>query len=80
MDYKLEHKGYQGSVSYCAANKIFVGIIEAISEVVIFEGSSIKQLRQEFELAVDYYLEFCQVEGVCPQPVRKQCRLAAPHG
>jgi predicted HicB family RNase H-like nuclease len=63
MKVTLEYKGYQGFISCCAANGIITGRIEVISDVVIFEANSIQQLEQEFETAVDCYLEFCQEES-----------------
>lgn len=63
MKYILEYQGYQGSISYRATDGMIVGRIEAISDVVIFEADSVRQLKQEFETAVDCYLEFCQVES-----------------
>jgi predicted HicB family RNase H-like nuclease len=65
MNNTLEYKGYQGSISYWATDGRIVGRIKTIPDIVIFEANSVWQLKQEFEIAVDYYLEFCQIEGSC---------------
>jgi predicted HicB family RNase H-like nuclease len=67
MDHILEYKGYQGSVSYYASNEILVGRIELILDTITFEVNNIKQLKQEFETAVDCYLEFRQIESARPK-------------
>lgn len=63
MDNVLTHKGYIGSVQYSPEDEVFHGRIEAITDLVTFEADSAKQLRQEFEAAVDDYLETCQQVG-----------------
>jgi predicted HicB family RNase H-like nuclease len=63
MSYTLKYKGYQGFISYCATSSMIVGRIGAIPETVIFEARNLQQLKQEFEIAVDCYLEFCQLEN-----------------
>jgi predicted HicB family RNase H-like nuclease len=61
----LYYKGYLGTVCYNAAKCLFCGRIMTIPEPVTFEAPSLDQLREEFELAVNYYLEFCQEAGPC---------------
>lgn len=63
MEFMLEYRGYQGFISCCTANGIITGRIDDIPDIVIFEASSVQQLEQEFETAVDCYLEFCQEES-----------------
>jgi predicted HicB family RNase H-like nuclease len=64
MNYVLEYKGYQGFISYCTNDGVIGGRIESIPNLVIFEVNSVQQLEQEFEIAVDCYLEFCQEESL----------------
>jgi predicted HicB family RNase H-like nuclease len=66
MENGLIYKGYLGSVQYSAADEIFYGKIEAINDLITFEADSAKQLRIEFEQAVDSYLEFCASVGKTP--------------
>jgi predicted HicB family RNase H-like nuclease len=71
MDNALEYKGYIGSVQYSAADEVFYGKVEAINDLVTFEADNAKQLRHEFEAAVDDYLAFCQEEGKVPEKTFK---------
>ncbi|MEJ7666915.1 MAG: type II toxin-antitoxin system HicB family antitoxin [Hymenobacter sp.] len=53
-------------MQYNAADEIFHGRIEAITDPVTFEADSAKQLRLEFEQAVDDYLALCAAVGKEP--------------
>lgn len=67
MDNVLKpYKGYSGYVHYSPTDEVFYGKIEAIADLVTFEADSAKQLRIEFEAAVDDYLEYCREEGKEP--------------
>ena len=66
MENALVYKGYVGSVQYNATDEVFHGKIEAITDLVTFEADSAKQLRAEFEQAVDDYLALCAAVGKEP--------------
>jgi predicted HicB family RNase H-like nuclease len=66
MENALVYKGYVGSVQYNATDEVFHGNIEAITDLVTFEADSAKQLRPEFEQAVDDYLAMCAAVGKVP--------------
>jgi predicted HicB family RNase H-like nuclease len=61
----LCYKNYLGTVCYNAAKSLFYGRVMTIPEPVTFEAPTLDQLSEEFELAVNYYLEFCQEAGSC---------------
>lgn len=71
MDNVLTYKGYIGSVRYSPEDEVFHGRIEAVADLVTFEADSAKQLRQEFEAAVDDYLATCQQVGKTPDKTFK---------
>lgn len=71
MDNVLTYKGYLGSVHYSPEDEVFYGKIEAVTDLVTFEADSAKQLRQEFETAVDDYLAFCAEVGKTPNKTFK---------
>ncbi|WP_106478147.1 type II toxin-antitoxin system HicB family antitoxin [Phytohalomonas tamaricis] len=62
----LEYKSYQGSVEISLKDGVMHGKILHIVDLVTYEAETITQLRQEFEAAVDDYLETCEEEGVQP--------------
>lgn len=66
MDY-LEYKGYKGSVEYSKEDNCLFGKVQGLSKVLIlYEGQTLDELRQDFENGVDDYLEGCKADGVEP--------------
>ena len=59
----LSYKGYFGSVNFSAADEVFFGKIEGIHDLVSFEGETVKELKHEFQKAVDDYILFCKKNG-----------------
>lgn len=47
-------------------DQAFYGRIEAIPDLVTFEGSSVEELTNSFHEAVDDYLDLCQEVGKNP--------------
>lgn len=60
----LKYKGFIGSVRFSEDDGVFRGRIEGIDGLVTFEGSSIKELTDEFHKAVEDYLAFCEQHGM----------------
>ena len=60
----LKYKGYIGSVRFSEPDGVFFGAIEGIDGLVNFEGSSIKELTDNFHKAVDDYVVFCEEQGI----------------
>ena len=56
----MEYKDYIGSVHFEADDEIFFGKIEAINDLVMFEGQSVQELKKAFHDAVDDYLATCE--------------------
>ena len=71
MDDILEYKGYYGEVHFSAEDDVFYGKLIGMSDLVTYEGSSVKELRKSFREAVDDYLEFCQELGKEPDKTYK---------
>lgn len=63
----IEYKGYCGSVDYSAEDNILFGSVIGVRGLISYEGSSIDELRADFEEAVDSYLEMCEADGVEPE-------------
>jgi len=60
------YQGYQGSVETSIEDDVLHGKILFINDLVTYEAVTIKKLRQEFEMAVDDYLETCKQHKVEP--------------
>lgn len=62
----LSYKGYNTRIVY--DNKIgkLTGIIEDINDLVYFESDNTESIVNEFHLAVNDYLDFCNENGIEP--------------
>jgi len=56
----MTHKGYSARVEFDAKDRIFVGHIAGIRDIVGFHGESVKKLQLAFREAVDDYLAACK--------------------
>ena len=66
MDY-LEYKGYKGSVEYSKVDNCLFGKVQGMSKaLILYEGQTLDELREDFEAGVDSYLEGCKADGVEP--------------
>ncbi|HLV43842.1 MAG TPA: type II toxin-antitoxin system HicB family antitoxin [Aggregatilineales bacterium] len=63
MTSMLEHKGYIGSIEYNDEDEVFHGRLEFIRDLVTYEGTDARSLKQAFQEAIDDYLELCAEEG-----------------
>jgi len=67
MSDTMTYKGYIGTVRFSEEDEVFYGKIEAINDLIMFEGQSVKELKKAFHEAVDDYLETCKEMGREPQ-------------
>ena len=69
MDY-LEYKGYKGSVEYSKEDNCLCGKVQGMGNkaLILYEGTTIDELRRDFEEGIDSYLEGCKADGVETQP------------
>jgi len=57
---QLNYKNYLGSVNFDLEEGLIYGEIMFINDLVTYEATSITQLKNEFELAVDDYIDTCK--------------------
>ncbi|HME45593.1 MAG TPA: type II toxin-antitoxin system HicB family antitoxin [Syntrophorhabdales bacterium] len=63
----MTYKTFIGSVHYSEDDGIFYGKLEAINDLVTFEGKSVAELKNAFREAVDDYIRTCRELGREPQ-------------
>ena len=73
MNNIMEYKGYNGTVEYSQTDNILFGKVLGVRSLISYEGQSVTELKQDFEDAVDDYLELCESEGVEPEKTYKGC-------
>ena len=67
MKNTMSYKGYSGSVEFSDEDSVFFGRIIGINDRITYEGIDVKSLRNDFESAVEEYLETCSQLGKEPE-------------
>ena len=67
MNNLLEYKECYGTVEFSASDNIFFGKVLGINGLISFEGDSVQSLKEDFEGAIDDYLEMCAEKSIEPQ-------------
>ena len=75
----MNHKGYTARIEFDERDNIFVGRVLGLRTLISFHGDTVKQLRAQFELAVEDFLRDCKEEGVRPEkPASGKLMLRVP--
>ena len=67
MNNVLKHKDFLGSIEYSPEDGVLFGKILGIDDLVSYDGTSITEIKQAFEEAVDDYFETCAEIGKKPE-------------
>lgn len=71
MSNTMEYKNYVGSVEFSESDGVFFGKVMGIRAMISYEGTTAKELVEDFHDAVDAYLELCEAEGKIPERAYK---------
>lgn len=63
---EMIYQDYSAKVEYDPVDKIFVGHIVGIRDIVGFHGSTVEELESAFHEAVHHYFEVCARIGQTP--------------
>ena len=63
----MEYKGYHADVHYSDEDKLFIGEVFGINDMLGFHGSSVEELENMFHQSIDNYLEMCAEFGKKPE-------------
>lgn len=67
MDY-LEYKGYKGTVEYSKEDDCLFGKVVGMSkDLILYEGQTLSELREDFQNGIDSYINTCIADGVKPR-------------
>jgi predicted HicB family RNase H-like nuclease len=66
MSNTIKYKGYHGSIDYSPADDCLHGRVLNITDVVSYEGGSVKEIKAAFKDAVDDYIAHCKDIGKKP--------------
>lgn len=66
MNNTLQYKGFVGSIEYSDEDSIFYGKVLGIRALISYEGEKISDLIDDFQRAVDSYIEsYSDEEKAC---------------
>lgn len=63
----FEYKNYFGSICYSDPDSVLYGKVLGIRSLISYEGDTIKSLKNDFQEAVEDYLELCEEQGKAPE-------------
>lgn len=64
----MKYRQQIARIEFDAQDKIFVGQLAGIKDIVVFHGSTVQELETAFHEAVDDYIEISEREGL---PIQK---------
>ena len=75
----MTYKGYSARVEFDAEDRLFVGHLAGVRDIVGFHGASVAELEAAFHEAVDDYLAACRKLGQEPnKPFSGRVMLRLP--
>ena len=63
----MKYKNYLARIEYDEVDRIFVGHLAGIKDIVGFHGTTVDELEDAFHESVDSYLAICEETGRPPQ-------------
>lgn len=63
MNNRMTYKGYSASMTFDADDKIIVGRVLDIDDIITFHGESITEFEQAFQSSVNDYIMACEQLG-----------------
>jgi len=67
MSNLLFYKNYNGTVEYSNEDDCLFGKVIGLKSLISYEGSSIQELKKEFQNAIDEYLCDCKERNIKPE-------------
>lgn len=72
-DYQIKYKGYIGIVHFDDEAMVFHCEVIGLGDVIKFRGTTQEEIKKEFEISIDGYLEGCKELG--QEPAQKNTLL-----
>lgn len=63
----MQHRGYTASMTFDTADKVIVGRVLDIDDILTFHGESIAEFEANFHTVVDGYIAACEALGGEPE-------------
>ncbi|HTZ17258.1 MAG TPA: type II toxin-antitoxin system HicB family antitoxin [Dissulfurispiraceae bacterium] len=62
----MTYKGYMARVEFDPRDNIFTGKVLGIDDSISFHGATVKELRTDFQAAINHYITDCAAMGRKP--------------
>jgi len=62
----MTYKGYIGRIEFDSRENIFIGRVLGIEDSITFHGTTVKELRADFEASIKHYISDCAATGRKP--------------
>ena len=59
----MTYKGYMARIEFDQRDNVFMGKIIGIVDSITFHGETVKELKADFQSAIDHYLADCAATG-----------------
>lgn len=63
---QMTYKGYTAKIEYNTVDRVFVGRVLGIRDVIAFHADNVDGLEKEFHGMIDFYLDQCAKDGIDP--------------
>lgn len=63
----MTYKNYIARIEFDERDNIFVGRVLGLRSIISFHGETVSELRHEFEVAIDDFLNDCKEQGITPK-------------
>lgn len=67
MSNQMQYKGYTTSMTFDPVDRIIVGRVLDVDDIISFHGESVTEFEEQFHSAVDGYIAACAVLGSAPE-------------
>jgi predicted HicB family RNase H-like nuclease len=67
MNNKMSYKGYTASMTFDAEDKIIVGRVLDVDDIISFHGESVAKFEASFQVVIDDYISACEKLGSAPE-------------
>ncbi|NLW35999.1 MAG: type II toxin-antitoxin system HicB family antitoxin [Syntrophorhabdus aromaticivorans] len=62
----MTYKRYTARIEFDERDNIFIGKVIGIADSITFHGETVKELREDFQAAIDHYIADCAATGRLP--------------
>lgn len=67
MTNTMQYRGYVASMIFDAEDKVIVGRVLDVDDIITFHGDSIREFESNFHTVLDDYITACEKLGAAPE-------------